>query len=220
LSISFDLSNFVIATTATYNCSAGYTLVGSSTRQCNALHQWTGSAPTCTLTANWCPVIDPVSSDVTGLSDGSLTYENGTRRMGDVAEAFCPAGSTLEGDAVRTCQIDQTWSGQDASCAYIVGYCPWINSTHYQTNYSDSNLYINSTVTISCPAQFNLEGNAILECFYSNDTNGRWNLDIPDCQPVPTESEAHSVSASSIVEVSLFLIYGMLALLSISMLSF
>ena len=33
--------------TATYNCNTGYNLVGDSTRTCQAIGNWSGSAPTC-----------------------------------------------------------------------------------------------------------------------------------------------------------------------------
>ncbi len=32
---------------ATYTCSTGYTLIGSSTRTCQTNEQWSGNAPTC-----------------------------------------------------------------------------------------------------------------------------------------------------------------------------
>ena len=33
--------------TATYSCNTGYSLVGNSTRTCQASGNWSGSAPTC-----------------------------------------------------------------------------------------------------------------------------------------------------------------------------
>ena len=33
--------------TATYRCNADYNLMGSSTRTCQAIGLWSGSAPTC-----------------------------------------------------------------------------------------------------------------------------------------------------------------------------
>ena len=33
--------------TATYSCNAGYSLVGDSTRTCQATRRWSGSVPTC-----------------------------------------------------------------------------------------------------------------------------------------------------------------------------
>ena len=33
--------------TATYKCNTGYNMVGSSTRTCQAMGVWSGSAPTC-----------------------------------------------------------------------------------------------------------------------------------------------------------------------------
>ena len=33
--------------TATYSCNTGYSLVGDSNRTCQAIGNWSGSAPTC-----------------------------------------------------------------------------------------------------------------------------------------------------------------------------
>ena len=33
--------------TATYSCNTGYSLVGSSTRTCQATGNWSGNSPTC-----------------------------------------------------------------------------------------------------------------------------------------------------------------------------
>jgi len=195
LFISFDLSNNVIQTVANYSCARGYTLVGSTTRQCNALRQWTSAAPVCTLTPSWCPQLNPIISTELGQANGTLDYLNGTdsRRLGDFVIASCPQASTLNGDSVRSCQVDRTWTGTDASCAFVPSYCPWVNSTLYKTNYSgDGNRYIGDYVVITCPPQFALVGTATLQCQYLNDTMGRWSAVSPICQSTNVESTASS----------------------------
>ena len=42
-----DLTGRTIGSTATYSCQRGYTLVGTSTRTCQANRQWSGVAPVC-----------------------------------------------------------------------------------------------------------------------------------------------------------------------------
>ena len=37
----------VFGQTATYSCDIGYYLIGDSTRTCQAMGVWSGSAPTC-----------------------------------------------------------------------------------------------------------------------------------------------------------------------------
>ena len=40
--------------TATYDCDAGYGLVGDSTRMCQATGMWSGSSPTCQRELIYC----------------------------------------------------------------------------------------------------------------------------------------------------------------------
>ena len=42
-----DLTGRTIGSTATYSCQRGYTLVGVTTRTCQANRQWSGKAPVC-----------------------------------------------------------------------------------------------------------------------------------------------------------------------------
>ena len=45
---SFTLtSGTTFGQTATYNCNTGYSLVGDSSRMCQATGNWSGSEPTC-----------------------------------------------------------------------------------------------------------------------------------------------------------------------------
>ena len=48
-------------------------------------------------------------------SDGSVNYSSGTTYL-SVATFECRIGYTLEGDAVRICQANESWSNVNPTC--------------------------------------------------------------------------------------------------------
>ena len=48
-------------------------------------------------------------------ADGSVNYCNGTTYL-SVATFECRIGYTLEGDAMRICQANETWSNKNPTC--------------------------------------------------------------------------------------------------------
>ncbi len=92
--------------TATYTCSTGYTLSGSSTRTCQTNGVWSGTAPTCN--AVQCPELSPPSGGTVRLI---------TRTPGSgIATYSCNTGNIRIGSSFRICQTDGTWNGNAPTC--------------------------------------------------------------------------------------------------------
>ncbi len=91
--------------TATYTCSTGYTLSGSSTRSCQANGAWSGIAPTCDTVQ--CPELFNPSGGIVQIisripGKGRALYQ-------------CNPGN-LVGSVLRSCQINGTWSPNAPTC--------------------------------------------------------------------------------------------------------
>ncbi len=94
--------------TATYTCSTGYTLIGSSTRTCQTNDQWSGTTPTCSEAQ--CPELSPPSHGTVSLYRSSGASENR-------AIYRCSTGYILSGSSrsVRFC-YNGVWSGNAPTC--------------------------------------------------------------------------------------------------------
>ncbi len=99
-------SSRAIGDTATYTCSTGYTLSGSSTRTCSSSGAWSGTAPTCNTVQ--CPELPPPSG-------GTVRLTSRVARSG-IAIYSCTTGNNLIGSVTRFCQADGTWSGNAPTC--------------------------------------------------------------------------------------------------------
>lgn len=130
--------------TATYSCTAGFTLAGSRTRLCQANSQWAGSQPTCN--PNDC---GKPPAPLHGSAAAPSTVFKA------VAMYACDNGYVLSGALTRTCQADQTWSGLLPSCAPVdCGPPPAI--TNGSANFSAT--VFGSTATYSCAPNFGISG--------------------------------------------------------------
>ena len=94
-----------LGSTATYVCSAGFNMVGGSTRTCQAEGTWGGAAPTCTPVD--CGALSPPANGA--VSAPTTTY-------GSTVTYSCTSGHSLSGNATRTCQANGTWSGSMPAC--------------------------------------------------------------------------------------------------------
>ena len=114
--------------TATYSCDTGFTLIGDTTRTCQATGLWSGNAPTCQrmLQFFWkleehCVTQSLFLSTVVDcgtLSDpanGQVSHPSGTT-SGQIATYSCDPGYNLTGESTRMCQVNRTWSGIAPTC--------------------------------------------------------------------------------------------------------
>ncbi len=154
--------------TATYSCSAGYSLVGETTRTCQASGVWSGSAPTCA----------PV--DCGGLpnpGNGTVATPAGTE-FGATATYSCSSGFTLVGTDTRTCEASGRWSGAAPTCSEVD--CGSLAAPGNGTVNTPSGTGRGATATYACTSGYTLSGAATRTC---GDT-GTWTGTAPTCTAV------------------------------------
>jgi hypothetical protein len=152
--------------TGTYTCQAGFGLVGTSPRTCQADGTWSDTAPTCGQ--SYCPT--PPSP-----THGTVTTTATT--VGSTGTYACSAGYTLSGTATTTCQSDRTWSGTLPTCTAVD--CGKPLGTAYGFVSAPITTY-GSTATYSCAPGYSLDSPATVTC----QANGAWSGKVPLCNPV------------------------------------
>ncbi|XP_064385048.1 sushi, von Willebrand factor type A, EGF and pentraxin domain-containing protein 1-like isoform X4 [Halichondria panicea] len=145
--------------TATYTCSTGYTLSGSSTRTCQTNGAWSGTTPTCVQ----CPLLFQPSG-------GTVTITS--RAPGGIAFYRCNTGNNLIGSSTRSCQTDGTWSGNAPTCQARAPQCPTLPPP-LNGRVSASG----GTATYTCSTGYILSGSSARTC----QTNGAWSGTAPTC---------------------------------------
>jgi hypothetical protein len=151
---------------ATYACTAGYNLVGSATRTCQADGTWSGGTPSCAL-KDCGALAAPTNGSV---SDPATT-------VGATATYSCVMGYGPSGSSTRTCQTDGTWSGTAPTC--ILATCPSLAGPSGGSVVA-SGLTFMSTATYSCDAGYLLAGSPTRTC----QASGFWSGTAPTCNPV------------------------------------
>ncbi|XP_066295428.1 sushi, von Willebrand factor type A, EGF and pentraxin domain-containing protein 1-like isoform X3 [Branchiostoma lanceolatum] len=149
---------------ATFTCDPGYSLVGGSTRTCQADTTWSGSSPTCT--AVQCPAL-------TAPANGAVS---GTNFYGDVATFTCDPGYGLVGGSTRTCQADTTWSGSSPTCTAV--QCPALTAPANGA-VSGTNFY-GDVATFTCDPGYNLVGGSTRTC----QADATWSGSSPTCTDI------------------------------------
>ncbi|XP_045206696.2 CUB and sushi domain-containing protein 1-like [Mercenaria mercenaria] len=146
--------------TATFTCTAGYTLKGVSTRTCQSNGAgWNEAQPTCET----CDALsNPTGGTVSLTTSGTVT----------VADITCQTGYTINGASTLTCRTDGTWDISVPTC----GVCSALSSPSSGT----VDLYSENSVTkanFSCESGYSLSGASILTC----RTDGSWDFTEPVC---------------------------------------
>ncbi|XP_019618629.1 PREDICTED: sushi, von Willebrand factor type A, EGF and pentraxin domain-containing protein 1-like [Branchiostoma belcheri] len=142
-------TSFLFTDVVTFSCHTGYELSGSESRTCQADQVWSGSQPTCNR-----KLCQQLSSPDNGQVTGGHAY-------GDVASFSCSSGYELAGgDATRTCQDDQQWSGTQPTCARKA--CTTLDPPPNGAVYG-GHLY-GDTATFACDVGYELSGPSTITC--------------------------------------------------------
>ena len=155
---------------AFYDCTVGYTLVGSHTRQCLGDLKWSGSEPTCVHGA-------PVCGDLSPIANGKVHYSGTT--AGSVAYYTCKEGFILLGYRQRTCYHDARWSNEEPQCKKrtrlsVCSPLGHIANGHVQSTGNASG----SIATYTCNFGYRLIGGRTRECC----GGGSWSGSSAFCQ--------------------------------------
>jgi CUB/sushi domain-containing protein len=165
-SVSVDTT--AVGGVASYGCELGFGIVGVASRTCQSDGTWTDSAPTCA----------PGDCDsLTSPQNGTVTTANGTA-TGEDATYACNAGYVLAGDATRTCQSDQSWSGAEPTCSPVD--CGALTAPAGGSVDTASGTTFGLSALYACSDGHELQGDAMRACA----ADGSWSGTEPTCEPV------------------------------------
>jgi formylglycine-generating enzyme required for sulfatase activity len=153
--------------TATYSCSAGFTLVGARTRTCQTSGAWSGSAPSC---------VEVDCGTLAAPANGGVNTPSGTAR-GATATYVCDNGYALSGAATRTCQDTGDWSGRAPSCNPVD--CGVLANPTNGAVQTPSTTF-GGTASYSCSSGYLLVGDVTRTC----QATGVWSGSVPQCEAV------------------------------------
>ncbi|XP_071820760.1 complement receptor type 2-like [Apostichopus japonicus] len=187
--------DYSVSATVYYECTAGYTLQGTSTRTCLGNRTWSGSNPSCL--ANNCPPLVP-GTNLTIQRSGTGNYI-----VHDVVTFACVEGFFLKtpGPIHCTCQTDSQWScGGVPNCTAI--RCPLSQPTGRLRYFEEPDrdyLNYNQTVQYKCTdrSTTTLDGDAVRSCSHENRLSGTEPSCKFKCRELqPTPRDATRVNSS------------------------
>ncbi|XP_064386417.1 receptor-type tyrosine-protein phosphatase alpha-like isoform X4 [Halichondria panicea] len=159
------------ASTARYNCIAGYQISGTVVRMCTTSGWSNSTTPTCTATCN----------DLTVPANGMISYSPATtpRLQGAVANYTCGTGYDIFGPRTSTCQSVNTWSGGDIVCQ---ASCHALTLSNGDITYimDTSPIPVDTVATHTCNVMFVLSGDATRTCTKSA-SGGVWSGSMLTC---------------------------------------
>ncbi|NWY07496.1 CSMD1 protein, partial [Nothoprocta ornata] len=150
-----------------YSCTAGRSLIGNSTRECQQDSHWSGTLPHC-------------SGNNPGYCDDPGIPAHGSRlgdefKMKSLLRFSCEMGYQLRGSTERTCLLNGSWSGIQPVCEAVSCGNPGTPANGMIT-YSDGILF-SSSVIYACWEGYKTSGLTTRHC----TANGTWTGTAPDC---------------------------------------
>ncbi|EDO34151.1 predicted protein, partial [Nematostella vectensis] len=160
----------LVGALATYTCNAGYRVIGSKTRTCQADTTWSGINPSCEQ-------VGTVKNSARML----VGYSGIRAVVGSVVRFTCNSNHAMGGAADLVCQRDGTWSAQLPRC--IQNSCGYLDPPANGKKIGDEHNY-GKSVTFECDTGYRLKGSKARTC----QNNGLWDGTQPTC-----ESKKHVV---------------------------
>ncbi|CAH2293998.1 sushi, von Willebrand factor type A, EGF and pentraxin domain-containing 1 [Pelobates cultripes] len=104
-----DYENLMVGSTVKYQCNHGYSMEGTHLAECTANGNWSFPQPLCK--PNPCPVPFVIPENAI-LTETEFC-------VGQILSIKCRKGYQLHGQAVITCNADETWTDTKAKCERI-----------------------------------------------------------------------------------------------------
>ncbi|KAL9960480.1 hypothetical protein ACROYT_G033946 [Oculina patagonica] len=165
-----------------FSCTIGYRLNGSSKVTCVALGNqhpgvWNNTIPTCEVIT--CPALPAPSNGARLGCSGNAAMNYSTE-----CQFSCNNGYIGSGSAVRTCQHDGTWSGNDFTCQIINCTSLTVDPSGPLCMSSCDNHY-GAECNFSCTIGHRLNGSSAVTCVAPGNQNpGVWNNTMPTCEVI------------------------------------
>ncbi|XP_051576791.1 sushi, von Willebrand factor type A, EGF and pentraxin domain-containing protein 1 isoform X5 [Myxocyprinus asiaticus] len=119
-----------------------------------------------------CPVLPPPEN-------GFFVQNVCNNKFNSACGVRCMPGFDLQGDGIRLCQPDGTWSGVQPSCR--VRSCPDLSPPHHgELNCSERSAPYRLECSVRCEKGYRLQGRARLTCL----ANSQWSGPQPRCVEV------------------------------------
>lgn len=168
-------TNTTLGSVISFNCLAGYTLVGSSSVQCNSDGNWSDILPQCL----------PIDCGNPGKPLFGRRELNSTTYQSIVNYSCVNSSYQLVGLTTRRCLANGSWSDNLPSCVLVNCGSPELIPLG-RVNFS--NTTVGSIATYDCHEGHRLAGIAEQTCLH----NGTWSGFVPTCVAI-TECDSPDI---------------------------
>ncbi|XP_054729921.1 sushi, von Willebrand factor type A, EGF and pentraxin domain-containing protein 1 [Anastrepha obliqua] len=152
--------------TATYECEAGYVLVGEPIISCGLGGEWSSKPPSCRFVDCGAPARP---------DRGHAMLVNSSTTVGSMVKYECEDDYWLDGPSELYCTKEGKWSGDAPICELVACDTPHVPAGSFVVGY-DYNVH--SKIQYNCDPGHVLRGNPTLECLET----GEWSADAPFCE--------------------------------------
>ena len=170
-----------------YQCDAGYRLVGSRSRKCRRNKTWSNTAPRCEIVQCHAPH---------NMAHGEVDYNSNKLEYGTVITYSCHLGYEIVGVNTRVCGAGGQWEGPEPECVQV--RCP-IPRIPLHGDQEILSLVVGGKVKYQCNTGYTLTGSSMITCL----GNKTWSQLPPVCERIycaPPDKIKHGVALVTSLE--------------------